>query len=75
MIIFDIILILIGCVIGVFIMAVLSLTWRKEALDKAYRLGFEMGRYDSCTIDVTELCKKDSTVQKTCNCTANDNEL
>lgn len=61
-IIIVVLLFLAGYLTGLVTMAVMALSKREEAVDEALRMGYEMGKYESNTIDVSELCGKEAEI-------------
>lgn len=61
-IIIVILIFLAGYLAGLVTMAFMALSSREEAVGEALRMGYEMGKYESNTIDVTELCGKEAEI-------------
>jgi hypothetical protein len=61
-IIIVVLIFLAGYLTGLVTMAVMALSKREEAVEEALRMGYEMGKYESNTIDVTELYGKEAEI-------------
>ena len=61
-IIIVVLLFLAGYFTGLVTMAVMALSKREEAVEEALRMGQEMGKYESNTIDVSELYGKEAEI-------------
>ena len=61
-IIIAVFLFFIGYLAGLVTMAVMTLSSREEAVEEALRMGYELGKYEYTTIDVSELYGKEAEI-------------
>ena len=59
LIIADILIFVVGYLMGIVTMSIIACKSKREAVNEAFRAGYEMRNMESNTIDVTEIYGKD----------------
>ena len=58
----GILIFLVGCLVGLVTMSIMAISKREEVVREALNMGYELGKYECNTIDVSELYGKEEEI-------------